>query len=129
MSPCKMKLITILACLIFVSCMSEVMILSISALESPLEHQACKLSNRLMQEQDQVHGHDEKGYKEKQEIYDSGKSQRGKQGAYGGANIVHRPSPGEKNAASMEAKPRFVISTLIFYVSLGLILGFSFQLV
>jgi hypothetical protein len=73
-------------------------------------------------------GHDEKGYKEKQEIYDSVKSQRGK-GSYGGANIVHRPRPGERNAASMEAKPRFFISTLIFYVSLGLILGFSFQLV
>lgn len=58
MSPSKMKLITILACLIFISCMSEVMILSISALESfsTLEHQGSKLSNRLMQEQDQVHG-------------------------------------------------------------------------
>ncbi|XP_062156823.1 uncharacterized protein LOC133864489 isoform X2 [Alnus glutinosa] len=140
MSPSKMiTKLTILACFIFISC-SEV-ILSISALESfsTLRPEGSKLSKRLRQEQE-VHGHDdvngtvglygdgtgsidhEKGYNEKQEIYDSGKSQRGK-GAYGGANIVHRPRRGERSAASsLVAKPRFFTSTLLFYASLGLIL-------
>ncbi|KAG6728172.1 uncharacterized protein LOC122301203 [Carya illinoinensis] len=61
----------------------------------------------------------------KQEIiYQSRKSHRGKGG---GTNIPHRPSPGEKNAAStlLAASPYFISSTLIAYLSFGNLILFS----
>ncbi|KAG6669609.1 hypothetical protein CIPAW_01G256000 [Carya illinoinensis] len=62
-------------------------------------------------------------YNGKQEIYDSGKSQRGK-GAYGGANIVHRPHPENKNAASLLATPTPPFFISIFVATVGFVFIF-----
>ncbi|KAJ9178914.1 hypothetical protein P3X46_010759 [Hevea brasiliensis] len=62
-----------------------------------------------------------KEYKGNHELFPSIKGQKGK-GAYGGANIVHRPRPGEKNAAILTVKPSFFVSATMLYVSWALVL-------
>ncbi|KAF2321541.1 hypothetical protein GH714_000353 [Hevea brasiliensis] len=62
-----------------------------------------------------------KEYKGNNELFPSIKGQKGK-GAYGGANIVHRPRPGEKNAAILTVKPSFFVSATMLYVSWALVL-------
>ncbi|XP_021298130.1 uncharacterized protein LOC110427067 [Herrania umbratica] len=66
---------------------------------------------------------DKEEYEKMHDNFLSEKSQRGK-GAYGGANIAHRPRPA-KNAASSLVRPPFFLSTTVLQVSLTVILAFS----
>ncbi|XP_017978940.1 PREDICTED: uncharacterized protein LOC18595465 isoform X1 [Theobroma cacao] len=65
---------------------------------------------------------DKEVYEKKHDIFLSEKSQRGK-GAYGGANIAHRPRQA-KSAASSLVRPAFFLSTTVSHVSLTVILAF-----
>ncbi|KAG2729499.1 hypothetical protein I3843_01G248100 [Carya illinoinensis] len=114
------------ACLVLIMCTHQ--ILSSSALRNSLDLEnegSQKLSKRLREEQEVVlHVNGTVGlYNGKQEIYDSGKSQRGK-GAYGGANIVHRPHPENKNAASLLATPTPPFFISIFVATVGFVFIF-----
>ncbi|KAF3958234.1 hypothetical protein CMV_016836 [Castanea mollissima] len=120
--PLSKKRLIICGCFLFIL---YIQVLSSWGLESfsTLENEGSKLSKRFMQDQE-VHARvdgdlngdcDEKGYIRKQKTYESEKSQRGK-GAYGGANIAHRPRATTRSAASLLAKPPIFISTLICFI-------------
>uniref|UniRef100_A0A3N7FW47 Uncharacterized protein n=2 Tax=Populus trichocarpa TaxID=3694 RepID=A0A3N7FW47_POPTR len=64
-------------------------------------------------------------YKGKHEIFHSIKGQKGK-GAYGGANIVHRPKHGGRSDALLSAKASSFVTATMLCVSLAFILIFPF---
>ncbi|KAJ7951999.1 Histone-lysine N-methyltransferase, H3 lysine-4 specific like [Quillaja saponaria] len=49
------------------------------------------------------------------------KSQRGKAGAYGGANVVHRPTPAKNSSVTLLSSPGFWLLTAILFISFSLI--------
>ncbi|OAY37011.1 uncharacterized protein LOC110626594 [Manihot esculenta] len=72
-----------------------------------------------------LNGEDErKEYKGNHELFHSILMGKKGKGVYGGANIVHRPRPGEKNDAVLTAKASFVVSATMFSVSLALVVKF-----
>nr|TKR97362.1 hypothetical protein D5086_0000213550 [Populus alba] len=62
-------------------------------------------------------------YKGKHEIFHSKKGRRGK-GAYGGANVVHRPKHGGRSGAVLSAKASSFVTATMLCVSLAFILVF-----
>ncbi|KAF9688861.1 hypothetical protein SADUNF_Sadunf01G0032000 [Salix dunnii] len=124
-----MKVVKFLAWTFFVFCSHAVLSMPLHRVASKPQHEDFDKPKPIMQGQvDGLEGKmdlsgegERRGYRGKHEIFRSIKGQRGK-GAYGGANVVHRPRHGGESDALLSATASSFVTATMLCVSLALIL-------